>query len=426
MANISIIGLGYVGLCTAMGFVVNGHKVIGVDVDEEKIQKLKNKIPPIYEEGLQQLLNDVGERFKATTDYKEILETDATFMCVSTPSNKDCSINTEYLKRASAKLGEMLKDKRNYHLVVVKSTVIPTTTEWQIIPIIEEHSGKKAGKGFGVCVNPEFLREGLALTDVLNPDMIIIGQLDKKSGDLLEEIYHRTDAPKIKTDIKTAEMIKYALNSFLSTKISFINEIGNICKLFGIDTYEVAEAISKDHRIAPEFLRSGLGYGGSCFKKDVDAIICKAKQQAYSPKLLEAVQSTNKKQAEIFMTLARNKVGRFRDKKAAVLGLAFKPGTDDMRESPAIPIINRMLHENARIVAYDPKAEENAKKIFEDAIDYASTPQEALENAEIALVLTDWPEFEDLRFDNMKKKIVIDGRNIIKNREGVDYEGLCW
>ena len=417
--NISIIGIGYVGLVTGACFAKLGHNVVCVDVIREKVDLINNKRSPIYEEGLEEILQEnVGKNLSATLDLKKtVLSTDITFICVGTPSKEDGSIDLKYIKESAEQIGKILKEKEGYHLIVVKSTVIPGTTE-KVRDIIEKFSGKK---DFGICMNPEFLREGKAVYDFLNPDRIVIGEYDKKSGDILYELYKDFSSPILRVDLKTAEMIKYASNAFLATKISFINEIGNICKKLGIDVYKVAEAIGLDSRISPKFLNAGCGFGGSCFPKDVKALVTKAKEVNYDPVLLESVLEVNKNQPLKMIELLKNKIEKLENKKIGVLGLAFKPNTDDIRESPAIMIINELIKENSIVYAYDPKAMKSMKKIFPN-INYEDDAQKVIDSSEAVLIVTEWEEFKNLDY---KEKIIIDGRKVLE-RKDINYEGICW
>ena len=426
--NISVIGTGYVGLVTGAGLAEKGHNVVCVDVVKEKVDLINSGRSPIYEKGLEEILKkNVGKRLRATTNLTDaVLGSDATFICVGTPSKKDGSLDLQFVENASEEIGKVLSKKDPYHLVVVKSTVLPGTTEKTIVPILEKNSGKKAGAGFGVATNPEFLREGVAIEDFLKPDRIIVGSLDKKSEEIMVRIYSCFDSQLLKTDIKTAEMIKYASNAFLAAKISFINEVGNICKSLDINVYDVAKGMSMDHRIGPHFLNAGLGWGGSCFPKDLNALIYEAKELGYEPTLLNAVVKVNAGQPARLLGLARKKIKSLKGRKVAVLGLAFKGGTDDVRDSPSFPVIEGLLADGAKVTAYDPQAEKNAKSILGDRIEYSASAQHALKDAELALILTDWTEFESLDFSGMKEKKVIDARNVVKNRTGIDYEGLCW
>ena len=363
--KISIVGSGYVGLVTGIGFAERGHNVIFLDVDKDKIELINSGKPPIYEKGLAELMEKNKNRYYATTEYEEaITKSEITFICVGTPSKDDGSIDLKYVKSASKEIGKVLADKDDFHVVVVKSTVVPGTTENVVKPIIEEKSGKKAFEDFGLAMNPEFLREGNAIEDFFNPDRIVIGVKDERTKSILEELYKPFKCPKLITDIKTAEMIKYASNAFLATKISFANEIGNICKKLGIEVYEVFRGVGLDHRINPAFFRAGIGFGGSCFPKDVKALIRKAEELGEEPRILKAVIEVNERQPLKLIKLLKKHIPNLKGKTIGVLGLAFKPDTDDVRESRAIPIVRALLEERANIIAYDPKAIDNFAKIF--------------------------------------------------------------
>ncbi|MEF8832923.1 MAG: UDP-glucose/GDP-mannose dehydrogenase family protein, partial [Candidatus Thermoplasmatota archaeon] len=278
--NISIIGTGYVGLVSGVGFAKHGHEVICVDIDEEIVDSINNSVPPIYEEGLEELLEKVVDsgNLSATTDLESAVEkTDITFICVGTPSRKDGSIDTSAIEIAAEDVSEALDEKDEYHIVVVKSTVTPGTTDGMVKPLLES-KGKTVGEDFGLGMNPEFLREGVALNDFLDPDRIVIGGWDEKSRETIKQVYESFDAPKLVTDIRTAEMIKYTSNALLATKISFANEMSRLCEEVGIDVYDVMDGVGLDHRINRDFLNAGPGFGGSCFPKDVKAIKNLAKE----------------------------------------------------------------------------------------------------------------------------------------------------
>ena len=426
--RVSFIGSGYVGSVTAACFADMGNYVTCVDIDEEKIKMINSGIPPIYEEGLEELMKKhAGKRLTATSDYHHaVTNSDLTFICVGTPSKEDGSIDLSIVKSVAESLGEEIGKKDEYHVVVVKSTVMPETTEKLVLPIIEEKSGKKAGKDFGIAMNPEFLREGKAVYDFMHPDKIVVGAIDDRSGELVSELYRDFNCEVTRTNPRTAEMIKYVNNSFLATKISFADEVGDICKRLGIDTYEVMEAVGKDSRISPSFLNSGAGFGGSCFPKDVRALIKKSISIGYEPVLLESVIDVNEKQPLLMVDILKEKIEDIEGKKIALLGLAFKNGTDDIRESRSIPVIIELLHLGADVFAYDPMAAENMKKVFGN-IEYCKSVIEALEGADACLVMTDWDEFRSLgpEFETMNSKIVIDGRHVIK-ADNIDYTGLCW
>jgi UDPglucose 6-dehydrogenase len=428
--RISIIGTGYVGTVTGTCFAHMGHEVICVDVDPRRVEKINAGMPPIYEEGLEELLREhAGKNLRATLDYDSaIADTDISFICVPTPTDESGKIDLRFIREASRSIGQRLKNKESYHVVVVKSTVVPGTTSGTATPILEQESGKKAGVGFGMGMNPEFLREGKAVYDFQHPDRIVIGADDPKAAAVIKELYAGYTCPVLETDTKTAEMIKYVSNAFLATKISFSNEVGNICKRLGIDTYKVMEGVGLDARISPHFLRSGLGFGGSCFPKDVKALIGKASEVDYEPLLLKTVLKVNDKQPEIALRLLKKHVPDLKGKKIAVLGLAFKDDTDDIRESRAIPLIGMLLAEGASITAYDRMAAEHMKKVYPN-IGYASNAGDALDGADACLIATEWKEFSQLNgeFSRMKTRIVIDGRKVVDPRgKDITYEGLCW
>jgi len=420
--KISIVGCGYVGLVTGMGFAKLGHEVTFVDLDDRKIEAINSGKPPIFEKGIEELMEKNAGKYKATKNYESIKETDITFICVGTPSKEDGSIDLTFVRSAASETGRVLKEKDEFHVVVVKSTVIPGTTEEVVKPIIEKESGKEAFRDFGLALNPEFLREGKAVEDFFNPDRIVIGVKDERTREVLEELYSPFKCPKLITDIKTAEMIKYASNAFLATKISFANEIGNICKKLGIDVYEVFKGVGLDHRINPAFFRAGIGFGGSCLPKDVRALIAKAEELGEEPKILKAVIEVNERQPLRMIELLKRHISSLEGKTIGILGLAFKPDTDDVRESRAIPIVKKLLEEGAKVIAYDPKAMNNFSKIFPQ-IEYAGTGQEVTDRSDAILIVTEWEEFEGL---NYRGKIVIDGRRIKKAREALVYEGVCW
>ncbi len=432
--RIIVLGCGYVGLVTGTCFADKGNKVYCIDVDSKKIEMIKKGKSPIFEPGLEELLrrnikNGNLTAFTAKEFYSKKIQTDVSFICVPTPSNKDGSINLKFIKNASRDLGKYIKPLNDYHVVTVKSTVVPGTTEDVALPVLEKHSGKKAGKDFGLCMNPEFLREGSAIDDFTNTDKVVVGSIDKRSVDVLEKLYEswKNDIPRIKVNLRTAEMIKYAQNAFLATKVSFINEIANICQKCGVDAKDVAYAIGLDPRINPRFLNFGVGYGGSCFPKDVKALITKAEKVGHNPKLLKAVESINQKQALEVLKMA----GDLKGKNVSILGLAFKPDTDDVREAPSIKLIQELKRQNVVIKAFDPQATENMKKIFPDII-YTKSPLECLKDSDVCFVMTEWKEIKELEpkeiLHLMKTPIIIDGRRVFDpermKKLGFIYKGI--
>lgn len=416
--------MGYVGLCTAVAFASRGYTVVASEADPEKASMISRGAPPFYEPGLNEVLVEVlrSGRFRCTTSTeKAVLDTDVTFITVGTPSKPDGSVDLSYVKSSAEEIGRALSSKGSYHLVVVKSTVIPGTTENVVKPILERSSRKKCGADFGLCVNPEFLREGSALYDTFNPDRIVIGECERRSGDVLESLYREFYAekmpPLLRTSLVNAELIKYASNAFLAMKVSFINTIANICeRIPGADVTVVAKGIGLDKRIGPLFLNAGLGYGGSCLPKDLRALIQHSRSLGYEPKLLEAVEEVNDSQPQKAIKLCKELVGELRGRRVAVLGLAFKPNTDDMRDAVSIKVVKRLLEEGTRVVVYDPRAVENAKKVFGSSVEYASSVEECLRGSECAIVVTEWEEFRRLRPEDflrlMKEPVVVDGRRI--------------
>lgn len=423
--NISIIGCGYVGAVTGACLAELGHKIVWADLDEKKVGLINSAQSPIYEPQLDDLIKRNIGNVSATTDLKLALEnTDLTFLCVGTPPNIDDSINLNYIESASTSIGISLETKEKFHVVVVKSTVLPGTTEGTIKTIIEKVSGKEAFKDFGLASNPEFLREGVAVEDFLHPDRIILGTRDRLSRTALDAIYSSMDCPKIFTDIKTAEMVKYTSNAFLATKISFANEIGNLCKNMGIDAYEVFNGVGLDKRINHSFFRAGIGFGGSCFPKDVRALRAKMREDGINPRILNSVLEINDDQPLKLIELLKRHLGNAKGKRIGVLGLAFKPETDDVRECRAAIVIERLLESDAEIIAFDPIAMDTFRDMYPSMrINYAESPCEVLDTDAI-LILTEWDAFRNLNYTG---KIVIDGRRIERARkEAAIYEGICW
>ena len=428
--NVSIVGSGYVGTTVAACFADLGHDVVNVDVDEDVVAAINDGRAPIHEPGLDELLAEHGgEGLRATTDYAAIRDTDVTFLALPTPSEDDGSIDLSVMKAGARSLGEALAEKEGYHLVVVKSTVIPTTTEEVIAPLLEAASGETVGEEFDVAMNPEFLREGSAVADFRHPDKVVLGTTSDRADRRLSEVFDPLvetagDPHVVRTGIREAEMIKYANNAFLASKVSLINELANVCKEYGVDSAEVAEAIGLDDRIGSRFLEAGLGWGGSCFPKDVAALIAAARAKGYEPSLLKAVVEVNDRQPERLLDMLRERV-EVDGARVAVLGLSFKPGTDDVRNSRAIPIIDRLLADEADVVAYDPVATDNMREHFPD-VTYADSAAAALDGADAAVVCTDWDEFAALddEFDAMRGPVVVDGRRVVTRREGIEYESL--
>jgi UDPglucose 6-dehydrogenase len=421
--NISIIGTGYVGLVTGACFARLGHTVTCVDIDKKKIETINSGISPIYEQGLDELLSTYKKNISAMTEYTNaILNSTITFICVGTPSKPNQGIDLTFIKEATTEIAQILKQKKQWHCVVVKSTVLPGTTKNIVLPLLEKYSGKKVGKDIGLAMNPEFLKEGVAIKDFMEPDRIVIGYFDEQSRSTLQDVYNNFSCPIVETSLSAAEMIKYASNAFLATKISFINEIGNLCKTLDIDTSEVAKGMGLDKRIGRPFLDSGIGWGGSCFPKDIDALIAWAKEIGEQAKILETVRAVNQQQPLRLLKILKKHLPNVKGKTIGLLGLSFKPNTDDIRESRAIPIVGELLKQGASIKAYDPQAMPNFKKQY-PMITYCSTKDEILASDAI-LILTLWDEFKSMNFKGI---IVIDGRGLNEAKKTAQiYEGVCW
>lgn len=441
--KISVLGMGYVGLASGMGYAKHGFKTIVTATTLSKVENLNKGIPPFYEPDLEGLVKTEVERgmLSATLDNVEAVKnSNVTFICVGTPSLPDGSADLSAVKEVSKQIGMALREKDGYHVVATKSTVVPGTTEELVLPLVEEHSGKKAGVDFGLVMNPEFLRQGQAVHDSLNPDRIVIGEHDKRAGEVIHQIYkdyvndQGQSVPILHVEIKAAELIKYAANSLLATKITFANEFSRICERFNIDVYEVMKGVGLDFRINPMFLNAGCGFGGSCFPKDVNAIVALAKQIDVETPLMDAVLYTNDMQPMHFVDMIKETVGDLDGKVVAFLGLSFKPDTDDTRATRALPIIKKLYEEGATVKAYDPKAYYKFKPLTDLPIGYMDTLEEALDGADFAVVQSDWKEIKDIDPETLKKylkqPIVIDGRRSFDPEKlkaaGITYKGVGW
>ncbi len=441
--KISIIGAGYVGLVTGACLADKNHQVIVVDIDPDKVDKINQAIAPIYEVGLPELLERyVPDRLHATRDLRQaVLSTDLTIIAVGTPFNGQ-EINLSYIREASQQIGSALREKSGYHLVVVKSTVVPGTTDQVVLPILEAASGKRAGMDFGIGMNPEFLTEGVAIQDFMHPDRIVLGGIDTKSIQWMKEIYTGFDnVPQILTNNKTAEMIKYASNSLLATMISFSNELANLCSVLGgVDIVDVMEGVHKSNYLsslqpngerveAPitSFLEAGCGFGGSCLPKDVKALVAHGEKAGARMPLLNSVIQINERQHKQMIYRLKKHFPTLEGIRVAVLGLAFKPDTDDMRESPAIPIINDLLQQKAIVKAYDPVANREAEKRFGRTVTFCSSLESAIEDAQAILLVTRWKEFlrlPEIIRSRQPSPLLIDGRRVLDKTQFHFYEGI--
>lgn len=441
--KISIIGAGYVGLVTGVCLAEKGHQVICVDMDQDKVNKINNGTPPIFEKGLEELLQkNIHKNLRATTDLPDaVLSTQITFIAVGTPFDGQ-KIDLSQVEEVARQIGQVLKEKNTYHLVVVKSTVVPCTTDETVGPILEASSGKRLGKDFGLGMNPEFLTEGVAINDFMFPDRIVLGANDQTSLSKMEEVYEPFEGVNvIRTNIRTAEMIKYASNALLATMISFSNEFGNLCAALGdIDVVDVMKGVhlsnylstplpTGERFVAPitSFLMAGCGFGGSCLPKDVNALITHGKNAGRSMELLQAVIHINEGQPQEIISILKKHFPSLDGLRVAILGLAFKPDTDDMRESPAIPIIRALLAERAKIQAYDPAANREARKIFGDQITLIDSLADVIRNVDAIVLVTRWDEFQnvpELLAQASPQPLFIDGRRMLDKYKFLKYEGI--
>ncbi len=422
--KIAVIGTGYVGLVSGACFAYLGHKVIGLDIDEEKVERLKRGEVPIYEPGLDRILESAlkSGNIEFTTDYAHAVKnSDFIFIAVGTPSREDGSADLSYVESAYRSIAEHIGDD-DFKVIVNKSTVPVGTGRWAkkfIAELLRQKGVKEPEKRFEVVSNPEFLREGKAVEDFMKPDRVVVGADDREIAGLVASLYEKLQPAMLITDLPTAEMIKYASNAFLAAKISFINEVANICEELGADVTVVARGMGLDHRISPHFLRAGCGFGGSCFPKDVKALIHTAESVGKEPELLKAVIDVNERQKLRPVEKLLKHLPELKGKTVAVWGLAFKPDTDDMREAPSIPIIRELLKRGASVKAYDPVAVDNARRIFRkeleefgDRLKFVPDKYSALEGADALILVTEWEEFREIDFDKLTGKVVVDGRNL--------------
>lgn len=431
--RICVVGAGYVGLATAVMFGKLGHKVTVTDIDPARVKTVNSGKAPFYEPPLERELARLvrSGALRASTDRSgPAADSDVVFICVQTPSLPSGRIDTRPVRSAARDVARSLKRAGGYKVVVMKSTVVPGTTDSVVKQLLENGSGRRAGAGFGLCMNPEFLQEGSALRDSLEPSRIVIGSLDRRAGDVLMKLYAPIKAEKIRTDLRTAEMVKYASNVFLATKISYANEIADMCVRFGIDSEVVLRAAGMDPRIGPLFLKPGLGFGGSCLPKDVRALKDRARTEGYDSRLLSTLLKINDRQPSEAIWMLEGEVGSLRGKRVAVLGLAFKGGVDDIRETRAVPLITELLAKGARVVAFDPMAMPSFIKIM-PTIEYAASAAECLKGADGCIVQADWKEFRSLgkrELSGMRTPVVVDGRRCLDpkrvERSGAKYLGI--
>ncbi|HZM87386.1 MAG TPA: UDP-glucose/GDP-mannose dehydrogenase family protein [Blastocatellia bacterium] len=436
--RLSIFGLGYVGCVSAACFATKGHEVVGVDVNRTKVDIINDGRSPIVEPGIEELIRGSvkANRLRATDDANDaVLNTDMSLVCVGTPSNHNGSLDTSHVKRACQQIAEALAAKPGYHIVVVRSTMLPGTVERTLIPVLEVYSGKRAGRDFGVVVNPEFLREGSSIADFNNPPFTVIGADSEDSAGTISRLYSGIDAPIIRLSIKEAEMVKYASNCFHALKITFANEIGNICKALGVDSHNVMSAFCQDRKLnlSPYYLKPGFAFGGSCLPKDLRAITYKAREVDVDTPLLSSIMLSNRQQID----RAVDMVLQTRRKRIGVLGLSFKTGTDDLRESPMVTLIETLIGKGLQLTIYDREVELAQlfganKHYIEHEIPHISSLirsdlNEVIDRSEVVIIGKHEDEYRALSDRLGNGRVIIDLVRLLEvSKNETSYQGVCW
>ena len=430
--KISVIGLGFVGLSLASVLSTKGYSIQGIDVDKEKCMSIAQGKSPFFEPDLEKTLKKgLKNNLEISDNFSLIKNSDLIFVTVGTPQDKTGAIDLSMIKNAVRLIGKNISKSKKNPIILIKSTVTPGTMQEIILPILEKESKKKAGQDFGVISNPEFLQETTAIKDTKYPHVIVIGGYRTKFLEKTKKIFTKIhpNIPIIITNHQTAEIIKYANNSFLATKISFINQLSNICqKIPGADIDDIAQTIGLDPRIGKLFLNAGPGYGGSCLPKDMKALINFADKIGINPTLLDAVEKTNRHQLETVIQHISKSLGSLKNKRITVLGTAFKPNTDDVRDSIAIELIKKLLKVKSNITVYDPKAMKNTEKVFGNKIRYSKTTLEALKNSQCAVIMVNWKEFgkmDSSMVNKMSRKFIVDCRRVLVNKKlDIEYYAI--
>lgn len=434
--KINIFGLGYVGCVTAACLANEGHVVNGMDVDTLKVNMINKGRSPIVEPALDDVINKAIDSRRLVASAGGVEPADISIVCVGTPSNENGSLQLSYVRRVAEQIGDYLAQTDSYHAVNVRSTVLPGTVEDVVIPILESRSKKKAGQDFGVCMNPEFIREGTSIHDYYNPPMTVIGELDKKSGEIVSQIYKNIRAPLIRTTIKTAEIVKYVCNSYHALKVVFANEVGNLCKKLDIDSHDVMDIFCTDTKlnISPSYFKPGFAFGGSCLPKDLRALTYKAKEMDVECHVLDSILRSNSHHVETAFKLLQ-KTGK---KKVGVLGLSFKHGTDDLRESPMVELVEKLIGKGYEVCIYDKEVSlakifGSNKKYIEKAIPHISSllcksVEDVIRRSQVIIVGKNDVEFKGAVSRVSNGKVVIDLVRISSHseRKKKSYEGICW
>ncbi len=435
--DISIFGLGYVGTVCGVCLAKNGHNIVGVDVSDHKIQLINDGLPPIVEAGLTELIQQVVQEKKlsASKDHRSaVLDSDISIVCVGTPSRSDGSLDTQYLEQVCDQIGKALKDKDDYHLVVIRSTVLPGTVMGELLPILESASGKKVGVDFGLAMNPEFLRESTAIEDFYDPEMTVIGEFDKRSGDILESIYEGIDSPVMRNTIEIAEMIKYTCNVWHATKVAFGNEIGSISKEIGIDGREVMDIVCKDKKlnISSYYMRPGFAFGGSCLPKDVRALTHLGRQLGVKTPVISNLMHSNESHVDNGFKI----VSAAGKKKIGFLGISFKAGTDDLRESPLVELVERLHGKGYEVKIYDKNVDyarlHGANKDYiENVIPHVAglleqDIEQVIDHAEVIVVGNSSEEFSNVVERANGSKVLVDLVGFMDKVSCEQHHGICW
>ena len=422
--NIAVVGLGFVGLSISSVLASKNYNVVGIDINNQKCSNIRNGVLPLFEPGLENTLR-VGLKKKLTisNNFSLIENCDMIFVTVGTPQKSNGAIELSMVKKATTSIGQIIKKSKKNPIIFIKSTVVPGTAQNVILPILEKKSGKKANRGFGIISNPEFLQESNAIRDTKYPHVIILGGKQTKYMKKAKMFFSKMhpNVPIVITNFQTAEMIKYANNSFLATKISFINQLSNICQnIPGTNIDDIAKIIGLDSRIGKLFLNAGPGYGGSCLPKDISALINFADKIGVKPILLNAVKKTNHEQMNNIVSLVKKILGGIASKRITILGTAFKPNTDDIRDSKSIELIKKLLKNKSKITIHDPKAIENTKKIFGEKILYATSIADALNKSQCVIIMTHWKQYDTLNNNSIKhmsEKNIIDCKRVLVKKE---------